>query len=419
MTLPLTKEWAGFRKKEFYEKDLKMKKIDINKIKTVPKSMRRRFEVCVYGEVEQEVKDWIKENDFHSFQSGQYTNIVIPPETDLSEIFLEAKQFEWLDGFSPNLNKKLHIGHFSNMVLAKAFKSLGICKKTVSIYGDTIDGEIEKSEALSLLEKYQKDFDFFINKEVMASEVTYNNTLLKDGSGEYEGTKIFEIGDEKIVGIKSGGQTSYFYQDVALAEQLNSPTLYLTGNEQQNHFALLKKIYPHIQHVGLGLVKVSGKKMSSRMGNVILMEEFIDLMKEEFDEDLKLIYNVFAGHILKSNPEVDKGINLDIINNPKNSSGLYMSYTMARLISAGCAVSDGGNGELKSIELNFAYLKARANLKPNILYEELFEHCKHINACYAIFTIKENSENIIMFEGLLDDLVWGCKKLGMFVITKV
>lgn len=392
-------------------------KIDINKIKVVPKLISNGFELCVYGKPDNDVQEWIKNNSFHINSTDKYTNIIIPGGIKLSDIFLDAEQFEWMDGFSPNLNKKLHIGHFSNLVISKSFKSLGVCKKTVSIYGDTLDGEVKIEEAVLSLNNYQKNFQFIADKSFMASEVKYSGNLLVSGTGEYEGTQIFIIGKEKIVGIKSNGQTSYFYQDVSLAELLNAPTLYLTGKEQSNHFEMLKKLFPNTRHIGLGLVKISGLKMSSRMGNVILINEFIDQVKESFNDDLQLIYNVFAGFILKSNPEVDKVINLDIINNSKNSAGLYLSYTMARLNSAGC--------ELKPIdyfnsrELDFAYLKAKYNLKPNILFEALVEHCKDINSLYPNHRIKNNIENRKMFELKLSDLIYGCSKLGLFTIKKV
>ncbi|MCU0344228.1 MAG: hypothetical protein MUF28_10485 [Ignavibacterium sp.] len=392
-------------------------KIDINKIKVVPKSISNGFNLCVYGKPNHDVQEWINNNSFHISSTTKYTNIIISSEIKLSDIFLDAKQFEWMDGFSPNLNKKLHIGHFSNLVISKAFKSLGVCKKAVSIYGDTLEGEVKIKDALLSLNNYQKNFQFIPDKSLMASQVKYSGNLLKNGTGDYEGTKIFEIGEEKIVGIKSNGQTSYFYQDVSLAELLNAPTLYLTGKEQTNHFEMLKRLFPNTQHIGLGLVKISGIKMSSRMGNVILIDEFIDQVKKSFNNDLQLIYNVFAGYILKSNPEVDKIINLDMINNPKNSTGLYLSYTMARLSSAGC--------ELKPVdyfisrELEFAYLKAKSNLKPNILFEALVEHCKDINSLYPNNRIRNNDENRKMFELKLSDLIYGCSKLGLFTIKKV
>lgn len=392
-------------------------KIHINKLKIVPKSISNDFKLCVYGEPEQEIKDWIQVNKFISEQKEKYTNIIIPQGTNLSDVFSEPKQFEWMDGFSPNLNKKLHIGHFSNLVIGKAFKSLGICNKTVSIYGDTLDGKVKKEDAILALTKYQTDFNFLTDKSLMASEVKYGGELLQDGDGEYSGTKVFKVGEEKVVGIKSNGQTSYFYQDVCLAEMLNAPTLYLTGKEQCNHFELLNILFPNNNHIGLGLVKVSGKKMGSRLGNVILIEEFIDLVSDTFAGDIQLIYNVFAGFILKSNPEVDKGINLDIISNPKNSAGLYLSYTMARLKSAGCEFKD--IDKFESSELEFSLLKAKVNLKPNILFEVLINHAKDINTLYLNHKIIGNEENKIMFENKLSDLIFGAKSLGLFTINKI
>jgi arginyl-tRNA synthetase len=402
-------------------------KLDINKIKIVPKNITNVFTLCVYGNLEDsnnsEVNDWIKFNNFSTEKNDNYVNIIIP-NVDLSTIFNSPKEFQYLDGFSPNLNKKLHIGHFSNLVLGKAFKSLGICKNIVSIYGDTLSGEVSKEDAINALHKYQELFEFIPDIEYFASEMKVNTTTLYDGLGDYSGTKVFypmSFSSGKafspIVGIKSDGSTSYFYQDVALSEKLNAPTLYLTGLEQNNHFEALKTIFPHIQHVGLGLVKLTEGKMSSRLGNVIFIEDFINNLLEIFNNDYKLIYNVFAGFILKSNTFVDKNINLELINNAKNSAGLYLSYTMARLHSAGCELKT--NNKFNSKYLEFALLRAQFELNPKILFEELVDLCKDINILYMTHHIKDNNENKIMFEEKLSDLIHGCKLLGLFIIDKV
>lgn len=392
-------------------------KLNINKIKPIPKTIDNNFGVCVYGNPIDDVLNWIIENKFENYISGEYTNIIIPYSVELSEIFEDAKVYEWMDGFSPNLNKKLHIGHFSNLVLAKAFKSLGICNNTVAIYGDTVEGKIDVEHALNLITLYKLDFQLIETLTLFASKMTYNGTLLKDGIDDYIGTKVFEIGSNKVVGIKSNGDTSYFYQDAALAEYLNASTLYLTGSEQNNHFELLKALYPNIHHIGLGLLKLATAKMSSRVGNVILMEDFIERLKEKFNDDIQLVYNVFAGFILKSAPEKDKIININSINNFNSSLGLYISYTMARLQSAGCEVKQSDNFIYRNLE--FAYLKARFNLTPNTLFEALVEHCKGINLLYGTNIIKDNAANKHIFEMRLQDLVLGANKLGLFTIKKV
>lgn len=393
-------------------------KLSINKIKTIPKTINDEFGFCVFGEPNDEIKSWIRHHKFETYQSGRYTNIKIGIDVNVNDIFLNRVPFVYMDGFSPNLNKKLHLGHFSNLVLARAFKELGVCKNTVSIFGDTLTGAVSKEEALIYINEFiATNFEYKPDKKFFASEVKYTGTLLVDGTDKYEGTKIFDIGGEKMVGIKGDGSTTYFCQDVALAEMLNAPTLYLTGKEQCNHFRLLKVLFSSIEHVGLGLVKVSGKKMSSREGNVILMEDFIDEVATHFDKiDFKLAYNIFAGFILRSVPNSDKNVNMDEVSDPKKSEGLYVSYTMARLRSAGVNYVVT---EQPSQTMKFAYMKAYNNLSPNVLFEVIVDLCKEINGLYIEHTIKGNKENEIMFQEKLSHVLWGCQKLGLFFINKV
>jgi arginyl-tRNA synthetase len=359
------------------------------------------------------IKEWIKFHDLEIEVNKNYTNIYSTKSP--KDLFIEPLTYKYMDGFSPNLNKYLHIGHLSNMILAKSIKSLGICEKTVSIYGDTLDG-VSKEDSLNKLKEYQELFNYKPNIEYMASKVKYDGNLLIDGEDKYEGTKIFKYYDDKVVGIKSDGSTSYFYQDMALASKLNDSTLYLTGNEQVNHFELLKKFYPNIKHIGLGLVKVGGSKMSSSIGNVILASDFIEELSKKFD-NIELIYNVIAGFILKNTTHSDKNITLDTIDNPKNSPGLYLSYTMARLLSAGCEILN--NDKFISDKLNFYYMKSKNNIAPNILFNEIVEHCKEINTLYSTHKIVGNEDNKKMFNEKLSDLSLGFKLLGLFNIKKV
>lgn len=389
-------------------------KISINDVRVNPKTST--FGLCVFGEPANHIKEWVEYWGLHTAASEKFTNINLPDNFNMYDAFLDGKVYDYLDGFSPNLNKHLHLGHLSNLVLAKTIQSLGISNKSIAILGDTLTGEVNKEQALESYNNYCKVFNYRVDHMFMASEMTYHGSDLCDGTDQYIGTKIFDLGDEKLVGIKSGGATSYFYQDVALASKLNAPTLYLTGSEQSNHFKALKKLFPYIEHVGLGLVTMDGKKQSSRNGNVIYASEVIDIMNNEFN-NLQLSYNVIAGQILKSNPSSTKDINSKIINNVKMSMGLYLSYTAARLKSAG--VNYNMNNTFHSPELNFVYLKSKVNILPNILFQSLVEHCNKINNLYATNKIQGSPENNKMFSLLLDDLELGMKKLGLFSIEKV
>lgn len=389
-------------------------KIDINKVKQIPKEISNKFGLCVYGQMTDEIKNWIEFHGMEFHNMGNYTNIFT--DKNLSDLFNTPTKFKYLDGFSPNLNKHLHIGHFSNLVLAKAFKSLGVAEKTVAILGDTLTGEVSKDEALDVYEKYCKDFNYPVNYIFMASMMVLEGSELEDGEGDYAGTKVFNIVDKKVVGVKSDGSTSYFYQDVAFAQMLQGNALYLTGSEQVPHFEDLKKLFPKIHHVGLGLVKTKGGKMSSRLGNVIWMEEVLSMLMDNF-KDPKLCYNVFAGFILKSSPKSDKNIDMDQLENPLNSPGLYLSYTLAKLKSAGVPCIKGES--FISQDLQFKYLKALNSLSPNILFEGLVDHAKIISGLYITHKIKDNDENKIMFSKLSADLMLGMNLMGLFDIEKV
>ncbi len=390
-------------------------KIDINKIKITPSNFG--FNFCVFGKPSEDIIKWCNFWNLTLQDSGAYTNIIVNDNFDILSAFNESQVYEYVDGFSPNLNKHLHVGHLSNLVIANAFQKLGVGKKFIAILGDTLNGGVKKEDALNSYYKICEDFEYKVDKIFYASNMKIQNeSILKDGEKEYLGSKIFDLGDEKIVAIKSNGTTSYFYQDVALAEYLNDHTLYLTGLEQDNHFNALKKIHNKTDHIGLGLVSLNGKKMSSSEGNIIFLDDFINDLMKTFN-NIKLVYNIIAGQILKSSISTNKSIDTKLIGNPKLSLGLYLSYTMAHIKSCGVSIQD--NNFYYSKELQFAELKSKYNLAPNILFEALVNHCKNINKLYEKLYIKNNEENIKIFSDLISDLQLGMSKLGMFSIDKV
>lgn len=390
-------------------------KISLDLVKVTPRNLP--FGFCVYGELKEEIRDWANYWDMRIETLEKYTNIFPDKTTIIPELFDDPKIFDHGDFFSPNLNKHLHLGHLSNLIIAKALQSLGIAKNTIAILGDTLDGAVSKEDALSKYNSYCSQFGYKIDQIYFASEQKMDDTSLLDGEDEYTGTKIFKIGENKKVGVKSDGSTSYFYQDVALAKKLNKPTLYLTGSEQNDHFADLKTLFPAISHIGLGLVLVNGKKMSSSDGSVIYIDEILDLVKAKFNNDIQLSWNVLCGHILKYDLRSLKDIKLEQIDNVKTSFGLYLSYTLSRLKSAGMVPDD--IYLFNSQVLQYKLIKAKSTLSPNVLFDELVEHCKLINQIYITHHIKDNLENQIMYQPLIDDLWLGMKTLGMFNIDKV
>lgn len=398
------------------EKRKKIMKININDLKFTPSKME--FDLCVYGTPNPEIADWIAYHKLQTYQSGSYTNISIPEGFNISEAFCDFKTYDYLDGFSPNLNKHLHVGHLSNFIYAKTFQKMKICKKYIAVFGDTLTGDVKKDDALETYWKTIKLFDYKIDKAFYASELKLLDfSLLHGGSGEYKTTKIIDVDGDKIVAIKSDGSTTYFYQDVAVAQKLNAPTLYLTGFEQNNHFAKLKKIFPHTDHIGLGLVMLDGKKMSSSENNIIFLQDIINQMMPLYNDDLKLVWNILSGMILKTEPSSVKSLDTKVVNNPKISPGLYVSYTMAKMNSAGIDLVP--NDVYANIELEFKSLKSKVSLKPNFLLDAIVNQCKIINQYYETYQIKGNSTNQKMFQSFVGDLIKATQEIGMFEITKV
>ena len=391
-------------------------KLNINKIKQTPSHLE--FGFCQYGELTNEVKKWAAYWNFKTQQSGPFTNIIIPTNQNLFECFEIPSSYEYVDGFSPNLNKELHIGHLSNLVIANAFQKLGVGKKFIAILGDTLKGNVDKETALEKYKSYCNDFDYKVSDIFFASKMELKNqSLLTDGDGDYSDTQIFEIDNDKLVGVKGNGNTSYFYQDVALAEHLNKPTLYLTGFEQDNHFNSLKKLFPHTNNIGLGLVMLNGQKMSSSLGNVLYLDNFINELLPQFNNNIQLVYNILAGQILKSKPNQIKSIDSKLISNPKQSLGLYLSYTLASVKSCGVGVSKITN--YKSQKLQAAHIKSIENLDPSILFGELYNNAKQIMKLKEELYIKGNDENIKLFSNLISELEFGMTNLGMFSVNKL
>jgi hypothetical protein len=274
--------------------------IDKYNLSEIPKRFNKKG-LCYYGKL-----DEIDLECDLEFKDG-FTNIYLKSFNE------DIIPYKYLDGFSPNLNKKLHLGHLSNLIFGKTFQSLNIAESTIAIYGDTLEGT-------DLSNKNQIVFDYKIDKEYYASNMKLiNSSILSDGIGDYLGTKIWN----NNVMIKSDNSTSYLYQDIALRQILKDKTLYLTGNEQCNHFSILKEYDNNVTHLGLGLITLSGFKMSSREGNVIFMQDVIDEINSKFN-NLNVTYNVLAGSLIKSNPITNKKINLVDLLNVKNSLGLYI-----------------------------------------------------------------------------------------------
>lgn len=371
-----------------------------------------------------EINEWFRFHGFELIREGDYINIEIP--VNITDVF-SVKEFSTLmDGFSPNRNKKLHIGHLSNLIIAKALSSLN--ENTVTIYTvNNVDGIADEYTVhiKSLMEEFSYEpMDFTL------TENTFNlidESILIDGKDKFSGTKYIEVNEVKKVCYKQDGSTSYFMEDLPLLYSLSGPfkVAYVTGKEQIEHFDTLKKFAIQylnkdvVNHIPCGHVQVNGKKLSSRDGNVIYAEELIQFVADMFDGNRKLAWNIIAGQILSTRFESDKKLNTDTLDNPKTSVGLYLSYTLARLVSAGIKLDSNYKSSLSL----FVIEQSRSNTSCNTIINHLRYLAQNINMLYddkLNYSISNGKTEVIeLFNKLGSELLYGMKLLGLYKIDKV
>lgn len=160
---------------------------------------------------------------------------------------------------------------------------------------------------------------------------------------------------------KSDGATLYITRDLAAAiyRKRNydfAMSLYAVGNEQSNHFKQLKAVLKELgydwaenmHHVPFGLITQGGKKLSTRQGKVILLEEVLneatELSLKQINEKNPTLENkeevakaVGVGavvfHDLKNDRLNNFDFDLEEVVQFEGETGPYVQYTNARGLS--------------------------------------------------------------------------------------
>jgi arginyl-tRNA synthetase len=193
-----------------------------------------------------------------------------------------------------------------------------------------------------------------------------------------EGAKVVELPGEKtpILLEKQDGTTLYATRDVAAAEYrwnayAFTRSLYVVGREQSLHFRQLFKLLglaghewaARCQHVPYGLIRLGGKKTSTRLGNVVLMKNVFDIMQDEVRPTIvennptmpaeqieKTARDVGIGAVVFANlaaqREKDIDFDLEKVTSIRGDSGPYLQYSHARCAS----IARKANESVTSIE---------------------------------------------------------------------
>lgn len=330
-------------------------KINISKVRITPNNIT---EHCAVYTITDEILKWI---DYHGLSAKKhdkgYLNIFIESlEYRYNDLFEVDNSFTYFDGFSPNLNKSLHLGHLSNLVYASAISNLCPYLDSVSILNDT-DNDINKEKYLEECHDIYKKFNYNVKLGFFSSNMNYVDFETLDGehyilNDDFKSRYIQPLNikvfvsqndgfencivvktpktNENKVLVKSNGTTTYLNQDLALAKKLHLPILYLTGAEQVSHFDVVREFFPNNRHLAIGLITIDGEKMSSRKGNVTYLKDIMLKYDVNTLKDTFLKYNLTT---YKENVKIEQGLSKFIQNGDFimfENKKLYLVYLTAQ-----------------------------------------------------------------------------------------
>lgn len=266
---------------------------------------------------------------------------------------------------------------------------------------------------------------------------------------------------------KSDGATIYATRDLAAAIYRKKTydffkNIYVVGTPQALHFKQVfttLKLMGHdwaddCKHVGFGLVKFADKKMSSRKGDVIYLEE---LLKESIEKALEVINEknpnledkeevarkIGIGAVvftyLKNNRERDIIFDWKEMLSFDGETGPYVQYTYARgksiLRKAGTINDDVDYSKLNSTE-EFELIKLLENfnkiilisidkLEPSIVTRHIIDIAKAFNKFYNMHSILGAEDEALkaarlkLAEATCQVISNGLKLIGIDVVEKM
>lgn len=201
---------------------------------------------------------------------------------------------------------------------------------------------------------------FYNDKTAAVVRLLAERGLLEDS----EGAKVVRLDDQGMppcLIMKSDGSTIYATRDLATAlyrkETLGADRLiYVVGVEQSLHFkqvfAVLEALEPgwaaRCEHVGFGLMRFGGKKMSTRRGQVVFLDDVLDEAVRKAEAVIAEKNPGLAGRRaaaeavgvgaivfgdLKNSRMLDIDFNLEEALRFEGETGPYVQYTFARAVS--------------------------------------------------------------------------------------
>ena len=321
------------------------------------------------------------------------------------------------------------------------------------------------------LKEFQRVYDMLgIHFDSYNGEAFYNDKMepvieelmAKDLLAESDGAEVVQLPDEDLPPClikKSDGATLYATRDLAAAFYRKETyqfdhSLYIVGQEQSIHFRQVKSVIKkmgyewadNMTHVPFGLYLKDGKKMSTRKGRVILLEEVLNeailLAKNNIEaknpglenkDEVSVAVGIGAilFHDLKNDRMNNIEFSLEDMLTFEGETGPYLQYTNARAYSllrkaddvpsAENGLSDSYSWEI--IKLLYQYpekiRQSYMQLSPSVLAKYLIDVAQAFNKYYGQVRIleKDNSvkSRLALVKAVTIVLSDGMQTLGMKV----
>ena len=273
---------------------------------------------------------------------------------------------------------------------------------------------------------------FYNDKMDEAVQILEDKGLLK----ESKGASIVELDDVNLPPAmikKSDGATLYITRDIATAMYRARTynfvkNIYAVGQEQSNHFRQLKAVLKKMGfdwsddmiHVDFGLVTKNRQKLSTRKGNIILLEptlqEAISRAKAQIEEKNPELENkeevahaVGVGAVkfydLKTDRRNGYDFDLEAMVSFEGETGPYVQYAYARIQSilrkanftpstdATYSLSDPESWEIIKLLQDFSRVVKRAaeNYDPSLIAKYAINLAQAFNKYYAHTRILDES----------------------------
>lgn len=254
---------------------------------------------------------------------------------------------------------------------------------------------------------------------------------------ESRGAQVVNLGEDEnpALILKSDGSSLYMTRDLAAALYRKNEydfvmSLYVAGGEQTGHFKQLKQVLKkmgydwsdNIHHIPFGLITQGGKKLSTRKGNVVFLDQVlkdaVSLAQQQIEEKNpnlankdQVAHDVGVGavvfHDLKNDRMDNFDFDLEEVVRFEGDTGPYVQYTNARAQSIlrkankeismdNLSLNDDWSFAVAKALADFPSIVAKASEKfePSIIAKYALDLSKKFNKYYANVRILDEDDQL-------------------------